>query len=250
MWISFLNCVLLTFVPPFILYKSKLSESSIGGTCIAGGLVFLALQVVKIIILGSLFNSNTALDNFSDIVQDLISSVLGCAIDFAAVVLLLRYLGRGGSRIQRVLAIGTSFVFAESLISRLIPYWIGSRAIEFSWAYLQMSVNSNISLIYYISLAALSFICESYYRNITETKRRSGVDRTTAIYAVALLVTYSLSWFFVRLITSDCVSEEESVGDVNEVSCTHSWSTLFLHFGLVSLLGFASHSLFTSTVQE
>jgi hypothetical protein len=36
---------------------------------------------------------------------------------------------------------------AESILMRLAPLWIGARQLEFSWEYIQMSIEANFSLV-------------------------------------------------------------------------------------------------------
>ncbi|XP_043541355.1 transmembrane protein 147 [Chiloscyllium plagiosum] len=52
--------------------------------------------------------------------------------------------GKGEYKIM-VAAMGWST--AELLTSRCIPLWVGARGIEFDWKYIQMSFDSNLSLV-------------------------------------------------------------------------------------------------------
>jgi hypothetical protein len=63
----------------------------------------------------------------------------------------------------RVLALGTGlgscdcvvfielpclgWAFAESVVSYLIPLWIGARGMQFSWEFIEMGVASNINMV-------------------------------------------------------------------------------------------------------
>ena len=39
---------------------------------------------------------------------------------------------------------------AELISMRLLPLWVGARGIEFSWKYIQLSFEANISLVSYV----------------------------------------------------------------------------------------------------
>lgn len=42
---------------------------------------------------------------------------------------------------------GAGWAVTESVLMRLVPLWIGARQLEFSWEYIQMSVEANFSLV-------------------------------------------------------------------------------------------------------
>ncbi|XP_072911658.1 BOS complex subunit TMEM147 isoform X1 [Hemitrygon akajei] len=43
-----------------------------------------------------------------------------------------------------------------------IPLWVGARGIEFDWRYIQMSLDSNISLVHYVAMAGLVWMFSRY----------------------------------------------------------------------------------------
>nr|KAF6318974.1 transmembrane protein 147 [Pipistrellus kuhlii] len=43
-----------------------------------------------------------------------------------------------------------------------IPLWVGARGIEFDWKYIQMSIDSNISLVHYIIASAQVWMITRY----------------------------------------------------------------------------------------
>lgn len=45
-----------------------------------------------------------------------------------------------------------------AVLNRCIPLWVGARGIEFDWKYIQMSFDSNISLVRYV-LTLFLFAC-------------------------------------------------------------------------------------------
>jgi len=55
----------------------------------------------------------------------------------------------------RFLTTGLSWATSHSIATYLIPLFVGSRVAAFHWRYIQMALESNIDLIFYLSLAPL-----------------------------------------------------------------------------------------------
>ncbi|MEQ2165626.1 hypothetical protein GOODEAATRI_019055 [Goodea atripinnis] len=70
-----------------------------------------------------------------------------------------RNAGKGEYKIM-VAAMG--WATAELVMSRFLPLWVGARGIEFDWKYIQMSFDSNISLVHYIAMAAVVWMFTRY----------------------------------------------------------------------------------------
>ncbi|VTJ55826.1 Hypothetical predicted protein [Marmota monax] len=70
-----------------------------------------------------------------------------------------RNAGKGEYKIM-VAALG--WATAELIMSRCIPLWVGARGIEFDWKYIQMSIDSNISLVHYIVASAQVWMITRY----------------------------------------------------------------------------------------
>lgn len=47
----------------------------------------------------------------------------------------------------KFLVAGLGWATAELLMTRFLPLWVGARGVEFDWKYIQMSFDSNISLV-------------------------------------------------------------------------------------------------------
>lgn len=54
-----------------------------------------------------------------------------------------------------MLVAGLGWGFAELVLTRLVFLWVGARGVEFDWKYIQKSFDANISLLNFITLAAL-----------------------------------------------------------------------------------------------
>lgn len=59
-------------------------------------------------------------------------------------IVMTKFAGKGETKF---LVAGLGWASAELLMTRLVPLWVGARSVEFDWKYLQMSFDSNISLV-------------------------------------------------------------------------------------------------------
>lgn len=72
-----------------------------------------------------------------------------------------RFAGKGETKF---LVAGLGWASAELLMTRIVPLWVGARSVEFDWKYLQMSFDSNISLvsnIFYFLIIFYVFIIQT-----------------------------------------------------------------------------------------
>uniref|UniRef100_A0AC11EMS1 Transmembrane protein 147 n=1 Tax=Ovis aries TaxID=9940 RepID=A0AC11EMS1_SHEEP len=132
------NCFALAYFPYFITYKcSGLSEYNAFWKCVQAGVTYLFVQLCKEFMKASVD------------VADLIGLNL----------VMSRNAGKGEYKIM-VAALG--WATAELIMSRCIPLWVGARGIEFDWKYIQMSIDSNISLVHYIVASAQVWMITRY----------------------------------------------------------------------------------------
>ena len=47
----------------------------------------------------------------------------------------------------KYLIAGAGWATAELIMTKFLPLWVGARGVEFDWKYIQMSLDSNISLV-------------------------------------------------------------------------------------------------------
>jgi len=180
MWHLFLNCLLLTFGPFYVIYRStRLSEENALRACISSGLWFAGTQAVKIFVVATVIPSGTTGD-FS-LVQECLQT-LSNLIEVVGLYLTLQYTANLSkfSLETRILAVGLGWTAAESLIGYLIPLWIGARGMEFSWEYIQMGISSNISLILHLALVAVLWL-----------RSRTDVDKAAALPIYVTIGTYA-----------------------------------------------------------
>ena len=72
-----------------------------------------------------------------------------------------------------MLVAGLGWGFAELVLTRLVFLWVGARGVEFDWKYIQKSFDANISLLHFISLAALVMMWSK--RNVSHGPGVTGV---------------------------------------------------------------------------
>ncbi|CAK9150357.1 unnamed protein product [Ilex paraguariensis] len=150
----FLNCAILTFAPHAVYYSATpLSEYDTLGTSIKAALVYLGTTLVKLVCLATFLKESES-DSF-DPYQELLKALIGF-IDVAGLYFALTQLThRNISQNHKFQAVGLGWAFADSVLHRLAPLWVGARGLEFTWDYILQGVEANANLVLSISLAAL-----------------------------------------------------------------------------------------------
>merc|ERR1719234_625668 len=87
---------------------------------------------------------------------DFFNDFLRATVDMADLVGIYLVMSRvSGKGSVKVLIAGLGWAFAELVLTRLVFLWVGARGVEFDWRYIQKSFDANISLLNFITLAAL-----------------------------------------------------------------------------------------------
>jgi len=151
------NCVALAYVPYVIIYRcSGLAEYSAFWKCVQAGAAYLFTQLCKMLLLATFFpETEFATAGTFDVVGEL----LKCTVDFADLVGLYLVMSRVSGKGQlKFMVAGMGWATAELVATRFLPLWVGARGVEFDWKYVQMSFDSNISLLQHIATAALVWL--------------------------------------------------------------------------------------------
>ncbi|XP_068785565.1 BOS complex subunit TMEM147 isoform X1 [Struthio camelus] len=144
------NCFALAYFPYFIT-----SEYCAFWRCVQAGATYLLVQLGKMLFLATFFPTWEGAAGGYDLVGEFMKATVDLA-DLAGLQLALgRNAGKGEYKIM-VAAMG--WATAELLTSRCVPLWVGARGIEFDWRYLQMGLDSNISLAQHVAAAALVWL--------------------------------------------------------------------------------------------
>ncbi|XP_061453527.1 BOS complex subunit TMEM147 isoform X3 [Rhineura floridana] len=94
---------------------------------------------------------------------DFVGEFMKATVDLADLVGLHLVMSRNAGKGEyKIMVAAMGWATAELIMSRCIPLWVGARGIEFDWKYIQMSIDSNISLVHYIVTAALVWMFTRY----------------------------------------------------------------------------------------
>ncbi|EKX40174.1 hypothetical protein GUITHDRAFT_42004, partial [Guillardia theta CCMP2712] len=145
------NCLALTFVPPWILYKYKLIEFAPVALVVQAAFVYAGTQLFQMILMATFVPS-------ADPHEFNVSQECMKAFITLADVLGLHYLFQKRSSMGTAAGIGLSWSATESLFRRLVPLWVEARSLQFSWNHLLTSIEANISIAIHIAFALLVWL--------------------------------------------------------------------------------------------
>lgn len=166
----FVNCLALACVPYFMTYKfTGLAEYGSFWKCAQAGSMYMVTQLCKMLLLATFFptgdsNLTTTVVGGVDVVHEFLKSTVDLA-DLAGLhVVMTKIAGKGETKF---LVAGLGWASAEFVMTRFIPLWVGAGGLEFDWRYLQLSFDSNISLMHYIMVATLVWLWSRHTLNRT-----------------------------------------------------------------------------------
>ncbi|XP_073426491.1 BOS complex subunit TMEM147 isoform X2 [Dendrobates tinctorius] len=94
---------------------------------------------------------------------DFIGEFMKATVDLADLLGLHLVMSRNAGKGEyKIMVAAMGWATAELVMSRCLPLWVGARGIEFDWKYIQMSIDSNISLVHYMAVAALVWMWTRY----------------------------------------------------------------------------------------
>ncbi|MCL7046824.1 hypothetical protein MKW94_006267 [Papaver nudicaule] len=150
----FFNCAVLTFGPHAVYYSATpLSEYDTLGTSVKAAVVYLGTALIKLVCLATFLKvpENDMFDPYQELLKALIGFVDVAGIYFA----LTQLTHRNISQHHKFQAVGLGWAFADSVLHRLAPLWVGARGLEFTWEYVLQGLESNANLVLTVSLAAM-----------------------------------------------------------------------------------------------
>ncbi|KAK6130910.1 hypothetical protein DH2020_035346 [Rehmannia glutinosa] len=147
----FLNCAILTFGPHAVYYSA--TPLSIILTSF--------LQQIRLVCLATFLKVSES-DSFDPYQVLFVQSLSGivesfdwvrrcCGLYFA----LTQLTHRNISQNHKFQAVGLGWAFADSVLHRLAPLWVGARGLEFTWDFVLQGLEANANLVLCLSLAAL-----------------------------------------------------------------------------------------------
>lgn len=150
------NCIALAYVPYMIVYKSSgLSEYSAFWKCVQAAAAYLVTQLCKMLFLATFFPASDTVIGQFDILGELFKSTVDLA-DLVGIHLVMSQIA-GKGQLKFMIA-GVGWASAELIMTGILPLWFGARGVEFDWKYVQMSLDSNVSLLHHITTATLVWL--------------------------------------------------------------------------------------------
>jgi len=181
------NCLALAYFPYLIVYKnSKLSEYNSFWPCVKAGGVYMLTQLCKMIILATFFPTYEVPEGKLDLHGELMKGAVELFDLIGIFVIISQQIGRGD---LKILVAGVGWAMAELVSMRLLPLWVGARGIEFSWQYIQLSFEANISLAHHIIMAVLIWMWT-----------RNNIEKSVLPLIISLLLLCSSKQTLLELI--------------------------------------------------
>eukprot|EP01016_Furgasonia_blochmanni_P052608 TRINITY_DN840_c0_g1_i1.p2 TRINITY_DN840_c0_g1~~TRINITY_DN840_c0_g1_i1.p2 ORF type:complete len:230 (-),score=78.47 TRINITY_DN840_c0_g1_i1:262-951(-) len=158
----FINCLLLTYGPYFIIYKAaNLSEHGAFKVSSFSGLAFLITAAVKMTILATIMSSSVENPDFHWF-NELNKNSFNI-IDIVGIYLLLKskWSVLDNSSL-RIVAVAVGWHFVEALCTNFFYLLLNATGEEFSWKYLSKSLLNNFELFETICIVALVLQMRKY----------------------------------------------------------------------------------------
>jgi len=162
--VHLINCLALTFVPPWIVYKSKLTEFATAPQVVQACMVYTGTQLLQMILTATFVPSSEAFQ------FDFSQEFMKAFISFADVLGLYHQFQTKRTSLMLAVVIGLAWATMESVFRRLVPLVNEARSMQFSWKHTLTAVEANISLSTHIAFAVLVWLWirrEKMRRNIT-----------------------------------------------------------------------------------
>ena len=137
----FVNCISLTFLPLFFVYKfTPLSEYGSIYRCSFALFAYLVVQIVKLTIMATLPLPAFLFDHLID-----------CLGLYYVLVKQQK-----ASLIQvKILGVAVGWSFGESILTRLIDFYVNAKSMQFDWRHIISAMDANVTLIQTICTCTL-----------------------------------------------------------------------------------------------
>lgn len=171
------NCVALAYVPFMLTYRlSGLSDHGAFWKCAQSAGYYTVCQLGKMLFLATFVVDSVPL----------YGEALKHSLDILDLIVMHAAMNRiGVSGDLRFLVTGFGWATAELICTRLVPFWIGARGVEFSWKYVQLALESNISLALHLSTAML----------LSQWKASGSGNRSRVLTIILLALCYRAALF-------------------------------------------------------
>ncbi|CAD7702691.1 unnamed protein product [Ostreobium quekettii] len=184
----FVNCVALCFLPHAVYYHATdMAEYDVLGSVMHGFACQLGTAFAKMVVLAFLLPGADAIhqDWAKDSAQMLVALMDVIGIWFA---LVSKFAHRNTSNAHKFQSVGVGWAFADSLLKRAAPLYLGAISPEFTYDHIQSAIRSNIVLIQSLSFAAVGTLLWN-----KKSKPQSLVPLLKLSLAVHALVPMAMS---------------------------------------------------------
>ncbi|KAG0579416.1 hypothetical protein KC19_4G097000 [Ceratodon purpureus] len=126
--------------PPHAIYykATPLPEYDTFNTCIKAAIVYLTTTFLKLVCLAT-FVQVSEHDTGFDLPQELLKGLIGF-LDVAGLYYALTQVShRSISQTHKFQAVALGWAFADAVLHRLAPLWVGAKGLEFTWEYFARS---------------------------------------------------------------------------------------------------------------
>lgn len=218
------------FGPIVILYKATaLSEYNSKYICAYGSIAYLLTQSVKVILYA--FSLPIVPEHSSIAYPDFylsLSKSLLSSIDLLGIYILLNQRIGVGSSHLRLLGVSLGWSATESIVTRLIPIWISTRSIEFSWDPLILSLESNARILYNLSIIIHMWCWSTIVRfiipPITTTNTSSSTSPPTKKIIMVLIGMMAYVFAPMFIFQSEATKSSSLIQSMVYCTILYTWS--------------------------
>ncbi|XP_074597204.1 BOS complex subunit TMEM147 [Brevipalpus obovatus] len=137
----FINCVSLTFLPLFLVYKfTALSEYGSIYRCASALFAYIVTQISKLLLIATLSAPSMILDHL---------------VDCLGLYYVLVKQQKASLAQVKILAVAVGWNFGESLLTRFLDFYVNAKSMQFDWKHIITAIEANLSLLQTISVCTL-----------------------------------------------------------------------------------------------
>ena len=138
--------------------------------CFQVGGIYILTQLLKMLLLATFFPTSDNLSEASTLFHVsifinefrmfwtisylLFKELIKTTIDFGDLIGLSFVMGKTvGNRFSvdsgylKIMIVGLGWAFADLILTKALPLWVGARGLQFDWKYILMSLDANVSLV-------------------------------------------------------------------------------------------------------
>ncbi|SCP04054.1 conserved membrane protein, unknown function [Plasmodium ovale] len=181
----FVNCSLAAFVPYYIIYDGFKLSKNVGSTKLFFLVCFyyIVSQILKLFALA--FFSIGLLQNMN--LFNIIFQEAANVVDLAGIFYILTHKHTSMLNLkERILSVGLSWGFYESLATNFFPFFIGGRSLDFSMKHIYRSISANTFL---LSNLCKTCLLHMWIKNVQNKKKINLVNSLLMYFTFVMPLT-------------------------------------------------------------